>query len=113
MLDPTLRHYRNRAVEAAQVIAELIQVARELREVDARGETLGLSEDELALYDALETNDTALHVLSDEALRTIARELLETVRGNIAIHWTLRENVLANLRRLVKRMLLKHGSPPD
>ena len=113
MLERTLRRYRNRAVEAAQVIEELIQLARELREANARGETLGLSDDELAFYDALETNDSAVQVLGDEALRIIARELLATVRGNIAIDWTLRENVRANLRRLVKRVLRKHGYPPD
>ena len=113
MLEQTLQRYRNRAVEAAQVIEELIQLARELREANARGETLGLSEDELAFYDALETNDSAVRVLGDETLRDIARELVETVRGNVTIDWTLRENVRANLRRLVRRILRKHGYPPD
>ena len=93
--------YQNRAIEAAQVIEELIQLARELREADARGEKLGLSEDELAFYDALETNESAVQVLGDETLRNIARELVETVRSNVTIDWTLRENVRANLRRLV------------
>ncbi len=113
MLERTIRKYQNRAMEAAQVIGELIQLARDLREANARGEALGLTEDELAFYDALETNDSAVRVLGDEALRTIARELVETVRGNVAIDWTLRENVRANLRRLVKRVLRKHGYPPD
>ena len=113
MLEQTLRRYQNRAVEAAQVIEELIQLARELREANARGEALGLSEDELAFYDALETNDSAVQVLGDETLRDIARELVETVRGNVTIDWTLRENVRANLRRLVRRILRKHGYPPD
>ena len=113
MLEETIRRYQNRAVEAAQVIEELIQLARDLREADARGEGLGLSEDELAFYDALETNDSAVRVLGDETLRDIARELVETVRGNVTIDWTLRENVRANLRRLVKRILRKHGYPPD
>ncbi len=113
MLEQTLRRYRNRAVEAAQVIEELIQLARELREANARGEKLGLSEDELAFYDALETNDSAVRVLGDESLCGIARELVETVRGNVTIDWTLRENVRANLRRLVKRVLRVHGYPPD
>ena len=113
MLERTIRKYQNRAVEAAQVIEELIQLARDLREADARGEALGLSEDELAFYDALETNDSAVSVLGDETLRGIARELVETVRGNVTIDWTLRENVRANLRRLVKRILRKHGYPPD
>ena len=113
MLEQTLRRYQNRAVEAAQVIEELIQLAREMREANARGERLGLSEDELAFYDALETNDSAVKVLGDETLRGIARELVETVRNNVAIDWTLRENVRAHLRVLVKRILRKHGYPPD
>ena len=113
MLEQTLRRYQNRAVEAAQVIEELIQLARELREATARGEKLGLSEDELAFYDALETNDSAVQVLGDETLRAIARELVETVRDNVTIDWTLRENVRANLRRLVKRTLRRYGYPPD
>ena len=91
----------------------MIGLARHLREANARGEELGLSEDELAFYDALETNDSAVQVLGDETLRDIARELVETVRGNVTIDWTLRENVRANLRRLVKRILRKHGYPPD
>ncbi|WP_420441400.1 type I restriction endonuclease subunit R [Candidatus Palauibacter sp.] len=113
MLDKTVRRYANRAVEAAQVIEELIQLAREMREANARGEALGLTEDELAFYDALESNDSAVQVLGDETLRDIARELVETVRSNVKIDWTLRENVRANLRRLVKRILRKHGYPPD
>ena len=113
MLEQTLRRYQNRTVEAAQVIEELIQLARELREAGARGEKLGLSEDELAFYDALEANDSAVQVLGDETLRDIARELVETVRRNVTIDWTLRENVRANLRRLVRRILRKHGYPPD
>ena len=113
MLEQTVRRYANRAIEAAQVIEELIQLARELREANARGEKLGLSEDELAFYDALETNDSAVQVLGDDTLREIARELVETVRNNVKIDWTLRENVRANLRRLVKRTLRKHGYPPD
>ena len=113
MLEQTLRKYQNRAVEAAQVIEELIQLARDLREANARGEKLGLGEDELAFYDALETNDSAVQVLGDETLRTIARELVDTVRNNVTIDWTLRENVRAHLRRLVKRILRKYGYPPD
>ena len=113
MLEQTLRRYQNRAIEAAQVIEELIELAKEMREANVRGEKLGLSEDELAFYDALETNDSAVQVLGDETLRTIARELVETVRGNVTIDWTLRENVRAQLRVLVRRILRKHGYPPD
>ena len=113
MLEKTLRRYQNRAIEAAQVIEELIALARDMREANARGERLGLSEDELAFYDALETNDSAVQVLGDEMLRDIARELVETVRRNVTIDWTLRENVRAHLRRLVRRILRQHGYPPD
>ncbi len=113
MLEQTIRRYQNRAIEAAQVIEELIALAKDMREANARGEALGLSEDELAFYDALETNDSAVKVLGDETLRTIARELVQTVRNNVTIDWTLRENVRAQLRVLVKRILRKHGYPPD
>ena len=84
-----------------------------MREANARGEKLGLSEDEFAFYDALETNDSAVQVMGDETLRTIARQLVETVRSNVTIDWTLRENVRANLRRLVRRILRRYGYPPD
>ena len=113
MLEQTLRRYQNRSIEAAQVIEELIELAKEMREANARGEQLGLSEDELAFYDALETNESAVQALGDETLRDIARQLVETVRNNVTIDWTLRENVRANLRRLVRRILRKHGYPPD
>ena len=113
MLEQTLRRYQNRAIEAAQVIEELITLAREMREANARGERLGLSEDELAFYDALETNDSAVKVLGDEMLRDIARQLVETVRKNVTIDWTLRESVQAKLRVLVRRILRRHGYPPD
>ncbi len=113
MLDQTVRRYQNRAIETAQVIEELIALAKDMRAAGARGEALGLSEDELAFYDALEANDSAVKVLGDETLRTIARELVATVRANVTIDWTLRENVRAQLRVLVKRILRKHGYPPD
>jgi type I restriction enzyme R subunit len=113
LLEQAVRKYQNRAIETAQVIEELIQLAKDMRAANARGETLGLSEDELAFYDALETNDSAVKVLGDETLRTIARELVQTVRKNVTIDWTLRENVRAQLRVLVKRILRKYGYPPD
>jgi len=113
MLEQTIRRYQNRAIEAAQVIEELIGLAKEMREAGARGESLGLNEDELAFYDALEINDSAVKVLGDVTLRTIAQELVKTVRANVTIDWTLRENVRAQLRVLVKRILRKYGYPPD
>jgi type I restriction enzyme R subunit len=113
MLEQTIRRYQNRAIEAAQVIEELIGLAKEMRQAQARGDALKLSEDELAFYDALETNDSAVKVLGDDTLRTIAQELVKTVRANVTIDWTLRENVRAQLRVLVKRILRKYGYPPD
>ena len=113
MLDQTVRQYANRTIGAAQIIEELIQLAREMREANARGGALGLFEDELAFYDALGTNDSAVQVLGDGTLRDIARELVETVRSNVRIDWTLRENMRANLRQLVNRILRKHDYAPD
>jgi type I restriction enzyme R subunit len=113
MLEQSVKRYHNRAVEAAAVIEELIQLAKEMREASTRGAALGLSEDELAFYDALETNDSAVKVLGDETLRAIAQELVKTVRANVTIDWTIRENVRAHLRVLVKRTLRKYGYPPD
>jgi len=113
MLEQAIRRYQNRAIEAAQVIEELIALAKDMREADARGEALGLSDDELAFYDALETNDSAVKVLGDATLRAIAQELVATVRANVKTDWTVRENVRAHLRVLVKRILRKHGYPPD
>ena len=113
MLEQAIRRYQNRAVEAVQVIEVLIALAKEMRKADRRGEQLGLSEEELAFYDALETNDSAVKVLGEPTLKRIARELVETVRRNVTIDWAERENVRANLRRLVKRVLRKYGYPPD
>ncbi len=113
MLENAIRRYQNRAIETAQVIEELIELAREMRAADRRGEDLGLSEDELAFYDALEVNDSAVKVLGEPTLKTIARELVEAVRNNVTIDWTVKESVRAKLRVLVKRILRKYGYPPD
>ena len=113
MLEQTIRQYHNRTIEAAQVIEELIRLAREIRKSEQRGESLDLTEEEVAFYDALETNDSAVKILGDETLRTIARELVEAVRHNVTIDWTVRESVRAKLRTMVKRVLRKHGYPPD
>jgi type I restriction enzyme R subunit len=113
MLEEAIRRYQNRSIETAQLILELIDMAKQFREADRRGENLGLSEDELAFYDALETNDSAVAVLGDATLRTIARELTRTVRENVSIDWNERETARANLRRLVKRVLRRYGYPPD
>ncbi|MHB8398144.1 MAG: type I restriction endonuclease subunit R [Candidatus Limnocylindrales bacterium] len=113
LLEQALRRYQNRAIETAQVIEELIALAQDLRAASARGEALGLTEDELAFYDALETNDSAVAILGEPELLAIARELTEQVRANVTIDWTVRDNVKAQLRVLVKRILRKHGYPPD
>jgi type I restriction enzyme R subunit len=113
LLENALRRYQNRTIEAAQVIEELIQLAKDMRAADRRGEELGLTEDELAFYDALETNDSAVQVLGDETLRAIAQELVRQVRRNLSIDWTERESARARLRVRVKRILRKYGYPPD
>jgi type I restriction enzyme R subunit len=84
-----------------------------MRDANKRGEDLNMTEDEVAFYDALEVNDSAVAVLGDDKLKMIARELVETVRRNTSIDWTLKESVKANLRRLVRRILNKYGYPPD
>lgn len=113
MLEESIRRYQNRAIAAAQVIEEMIGLAKDMRRAHERGEALKLSEEELAFYDALETNDSAVKILGDDKLQTIAREVAEAVRKNVTIDWTMRENVQAQLRVIVKRILRKHGYPPD
>jgi type I restriction enzyme R subunit len=113
MLEQTIRKYQNRTIEAAQVIEELIKLAKEMREAHQRGDDLGMSDDEIAFYDALEVNDSAVKVLGDETLKTIARELVEAVRQSVTIDWTVRENARAKIRVIVKRILRKYGYPPD
>ncbi len=113
MLEKAVLRYTNRNIEAAQVIEELIQLAKEMKEEDKRGKELNLTEDELAFYDVLGVNDSAVKVLGDKTLRMIAIELTEAIRRNVTIDWTLRENVQARLRVMVKRILKKYGYPPD
>ncbi len=113
MLENAIRRYQNRAIETAAVIEELIVLAQEMREADQRGEQLGLTEDEIAFYDALEVNDSAVKVLGDETLQMIAQELVQAVRNSVTIDWTMRENVRAKIRVMVKRILRRHGYPPD
>jgi type I restriction enzyme R subunit len=113
MLEKAIIKYQNRTIEASAVIQELIELAREMREAQERGEKLGLTPDEEAFYDALGVNDSAVQVLGDDTLKTIARELVEMVRKNVTIDWTAKESVRAKLRVMVKRILRKYGYPPD
>jgi type I restriction enzyme R subunit len=113
LLDKTIKRYTNRSVEAAQVIEELIELARKVREEKNRGRQQNMTEDELAFYDALEVNDSAVKVLGDETLRKIALELTEMIRKSVTIDWTQRESVQAEIRLKVKKILRKYGYPPD
>ena len=113
LLEQSVRKYQSRAIETAQIIEELIGLAKQMRDANRRGESLGLTEDELAFYDALETNDSAVKVLGEPTLQQIARELVATVKQNVTIDWAMRENVRAHLRVIVKRILRKYGYPPD
>jgi len=113
LLDRAIVSYRNRAIEAVKVIEELIDLAKKIRAADRRGEDLGLTTDEVAFYDVLEVNDSAVKVLGEPTLKIIAHDLVEAVRNNVTIDWTSKESVRAKLRVLVKRILRKYGYPPD
>jgi type I restriction enzyme R subunit len=113
LLDKSIKAYTNKSIEAAQVIQQLIDLARKMREEQKRGTELHLTEDEVAFYDALADHAGVREVMGDETLKTIARELVQTVRNNVTIDWTLRDNVQAKLRIMVKHILKKYGYPPD
>jgi len=113
LLEESLRRYQNRAIETAQVIEELIALAKQMRDEGKRGEKLGLNDDELAFYDALATSESAVEVMGDEKLSIIARELVDQVKRNVTVDWMHRENVRAKLRVIVRRILRRHGYPPD
>ncbi len=112
-LEATLARYTNRAITAAQVIEELIGLARTIREAARRGEKQGLSEDGVAFYDALADNASAREVMKDDTLKLIARELADRIRAKASLDWTQRETVRADMRRTVRRLLSKYGYPPD
>jgi type I restriction enzyme R subunit len=113
MLERAVAKLQKRTIEATEVILELIELAKQMRDAHRRGEDLKMTEDELAFYDALEVNDSAVKVLGDEMLRTIAQELVRRVRENVSVDWTLKESVRAKMRLTVKRILAKYGYPPD
>lgn len=113
MLENAIKKYTGRILSSAEIIDELIRLARDVREADRRGEELGLSEYELAFYDALADNESAVQVLGNDILRDLARVLVDKVRKNTTIDWTIKESVRARLRVLVKRTLNKYGYPPD
>jgi type I restriction enzyme R subunit len=113
MLEEAVNKYQKRALTSAEVIQELIKLAKEMKKAQSRGDDLGLNEEEMAFYDALSQNNSAVEVLGDQNLCIIAHELLEKVRQNVTIDWSLRENARAKIRILVKRILRRYGYPPD
>ena len=113
MLENALKRYQNNLLTTTEIIEELIRIAKEINAADKRGEDLGLTKDELAFYDALEVNDSAVRVLGDETLREIARELADRVRKNATIDWKIKESVRSRLMVMVRRTLNKYGYPPD
>lgn len=113
LLSNVIKRYQNRAIETAQVIEELIEMAKKFRAVAERGEELGLTDDEIRFYDALADNESAVRELTDETLKKIAHELTESLRQNLSVDWTERESVRAKLRLMVKRILRKYKYPPD
>lgn len=113
MLSNVITRYQNRSIETAQVMEELVAMAKKFREAANRGDELGLTEDEVKFYDALATNESAVLELTDETLKKIAHELTENLRQNLSVDWSERESVRAKLRLMVKRILRKYKYPPD
>lgn len=113
MLETTIRKYQNNLLTTAEVIEELLSIARQIREIDGLAQKLNLSDDEFAFYTALEVNDSAVKVLGDATLKNIAREIADKVRSNVTIDWAMKETARAKLMVLVRRTLRKYGYPPD
>ena len=113
MLTNVIARYQNRSIETAQVMEELVEMAKKFRDAANRGEQLGLTDDEVKFYDALATNESAVRELTDETLKKIAHELTENLRQNLSVDWSERESVRAKLRLMVKRILRKYKYPPD
>ncbi|MDI4633482.1 type I restriction endonuclease subunit R [Pelomonas sp. V22] len=113
LLGQVITRYQNRSIETAQVMEELVEMAKKFREAASRGEALGLTDDEVRFYDALANNESAVKELTDETLKKIAHELTENLRKNLSVDWSERESVRASLRLMVKRILRKYKYPPD
>lgn len=113
MLEISIKKYQNNLLTTVEILEELIKLAKEIKESDKRGKELNLTVPELAFYDALEVNDSAVQVLGNDQLRLIAREIAEKVKTNATIDWTIRENARAKLMVIVKRTLSKYGYPPQ
>ncbi len=113
LLEVAIRKYQNRAIETTQVIMELIALAQEISEAEKRGESTGLTPDELAFYDALADNESAKEIMGEDILKQIARDLTVSIKNNISVDWAIRENVQAKMKMTIKRLLKKYGYPPD
>jgi len=113
LLEASIRKYQNRAIETTQVIMELIELAKQISEAEKRGESTGLTPDELAFYDALAENESAREVMGDEILVQIAKDLTASIKNNISVDWAIRESVQAKMKMTIKRLLKKYGYPPD
>ena len=113
MLERTVEEYNNRTITAEEAIEKLIELAKRIKTARERGAKLGLNDDELAFYDALETNDSAVQLMGDEVLRTIAQELVAQVRAKATVDWSVRESARARMRLTVKKLLRKYKYPPD
>jgi type I restriction enzyme R subunit len=112
-LEEAIKRYQNRSIDSAQVILELIEIAKNVREAQKRGEKLGLSDDEVAFYDALTKNESAKDLLGDEILKQMAKEISNKIRGSVSIDWKYRQSVRAKIMVEVQRLLTKYGYPPD
>lgn len=113
MLEDAIRRYQNNILTAAEVINELLDLAKDIKQADQRGDDLGLSADELAFYDALAANESARDVMGDDQLKELAIVLVDRVRKNTTIDWSLKESARARMKVMVKRLLRKYGYPPD
>lgn len=113
LIEESITKYEKHLLDTTEFINALIQLAREIKEADSRGEKLGLTSDELAFYDALSTDDAAVKLMGDEVLRSIAMDVAKTVNKNLTVDWSIREQAKAQMRKAIKRLLTKYGYPPD
>lgn len=113
LLEAAIRKYQNRTIETTQVIMELIELAKQINDAEKRGESTGLTPDELAFYDALADNESAREIMGDDILKQIARDLTQSIKSNISVDWAIRESVQAKMKMTIKRLLKKYGYPPD
>ncbi|MGH4120513.1 type I restriction endonuclease subunit R [Clostridium sp.] len=113
LLEAAIIKYQNRSIETTQVIMELIELAKKITEAENRGESTGLTPDELAFYDALSDNESAKEIMGEDILKQIARDLTVSIKNSISVDWAIRESVQAKMKMTIKRLLKKYGYPPD